>query len=325
MNDPPEEFGPNFDLPPQQAPLVSVLPYALAVPPKPPRVWTVFVLYVLCTVVGFGVGVGAFIVGMLIEQVPEPFGDPSQMASGPMPLLAFGLMFVALELALFGGVIAAALLSPVRFCDRIRLKRSHISALGYFVMLVGLLATGQVLESSMALLEIEPGTALENMHEFITSVHGEALAILALVMGLFAAFGEEFLCRGYIQTRLSRRWGSLSAVLITSLLFGILHFDVVHSTMAFFIGLYLGFLAERTGSIWPCIVCHALNNIISVFLTSLYPYGLPRETHQNLLIAAVFLLILSTAYVLVVTQRPTPSGHRRSKPDYSDDTPWSDS
>ena len=303
MNDPPEEFGPTADPPSQQEALVSVLPYASAVPPKPPRVWTVFVLYVLCSIVGVGVGVGAFIIGMLIEQGTEPFGDPSQLANGPLPLLAFVLMFVALELTLFGGVIAAALLSPIGLCERIRLRRSHISVVGYFVMLVGILATGQVLDSSLALLEIEPGEALEQMSEFFASVHGEALVILALAVGLFAAFGEEFLCRGYIQTRLSRRWGSLSAVLIASLLFGILHFDVVHSTMAFFIGLYLGFLAERTGSIWPCIVCHALNNIIWVLLTSLYPYALVRETHQNLLISAVLLLILSTAYVFVVTQR----------------------
>ena len=108
--------------------------------------WTVFVLYVLCTTVGLGVGVGAFSVGMLIEQGPGAFRDPSQIESGPMPLLAFGLMFVALELVLFVGVIAAALLSPVGFRDRIRLRRSHISAAGYFVMLVGLLAAGQVLE-----------------------------------------------------------------------------------------------------------------------------------------------------------------------------------
>jgi membrane protease YdiL (CAAX protease family) len=247
--------------------------------------------------------VGAFIIGMLIEQGTEPFGDPAQLANAPLPLLAFVLMFVALELTLLGGVIAAALLSPIGFCERIRLRRSHISVVGYFVMLVGILAAGQVLDSSLALLEIEPGEALEQMGEFFASVHGEALAILALAVGLFAAFGEEFLCRGYIQTRLSRRWGSLSAVLISSVLFGILHFDVVHSTMAFFIGLYLGFLAERTGSIWPGIVCHALNNIISVLLASLFPYALSGEAHQSLLIGAVFLLILSTAYVLVVTRR----------------------
>ena len=310
MNDPPEEFGPTSDLPPQQAPLTSALPYALAVPPKPPRVWTVFVLYVLCTIVGLGVGVGAFFVGLVIEQGPDAFRDPSQIESESMPILALGLAFMALELTLLGGVIAAALLSPIRFRDRLRLRRSHISVVGYFVMLVGMLAVGQVLESSMALLEIEPGTALEQMNELFASVHGEALAILALAVGLFAAFGEEFLCRGYIQTRLSRRWGSLRAVLIASLLFGILHFDVVHSTMAFFIGLYLGFLAERTGSIWPGIVCHALNNIIAVLLISLCPYALARETHQNLLIAAVLLLILSTAYVFVVTQRLKRSAER---------------
>ena len=156
MNDPPEESGPTSDFPPQEAPLASALPYALSVLPKPPRVWTVFVLYVLCTVVGLGVGVIAFFVGLLIEQGTEALRDPSQIESGPLPVLAFALVFAALELTLLGGVIAAALLSPVGFCDRIRLRRSHIPAVGYFVMLVGLLAAGQVLESSMALLEIEP-------------------------------------------------------------------------------------------------------------------------------------------------------------------------
>jgi membrane protease YdiL (CAAX protease family) len=257
-------------------------------------------------IVGFGVGTGAFLVGLVIEHGTEPFHDPSLIANGQIPLLAFGLMFVALELTLLFGVLAAALLSPVAFCERIRLKRSHVSPLGYFVMLVGTLAVGQVLDSSMALLEIEPGTTLETMSEFITSVRGEALAIVALMLGLFAGFGEEFLCRGYIQTRLSRRWGALVAVLVSSLLFGILHFDVVHSTLAFFIGLYLGFLAERTGSIWPGIVCHALNNIISVYLTSLFPHGLDTGTHRTLLISAVLLSIMSTAYVLVVTQRRKP-------------------
>ena len=39
--------------------------------------------------------------------------------------------------------------------------------------------------------------------------------------------------------------------------------------LAFVMGLYLGFVAERTGSTLPAIVCHVVNNIVYTLQTAL--------------------------------------------------------
>jgi len=50
---------------------------------------------------------------------------------------------------------------------------------------------------------------------------------------------------------------------VTSLLFGLNHWDLVQGTFAVAIGIYLGYLTERTGTIWPAIFCHAANNSLA--------------------------------------------------------------
>src|SRR5438067_2099052 len=77
-----------------------------------------------------------------------------------------------------------------------------------------------------------------------------------VVIGIMPGIGEELLCRGYIQTRLSQRWGRTVSILVTAILFAILHMDPLQSTFAFGLGVYLGLITERTGSLRPAMVCH---------------------------------------------------------------------
>ena len=53
------------------------------------------------------------------------------------------------------------------------------------------------------------------------------------------------------------------AVIVQAILFGVMHMNMLQGAGAFLIGLYLGFVAIRTQSIWPCVVAHALNNFLS--------------------------------------------------------------
>jgi membrane protease YdiL (CAAX protease family) len=63
-----------------------------------------------------------------------------------------------------------------------------------------------------------------------------------------------------MQQRLLERWPAWLAILTASLLFALMHVAPHAVIFAFPIGLYLGVLAWRTGSIWPCIACHAFIN-----------------------------------------------------------------
>ncbi|MCH5285800.1 MAG: CPBP family intramembrane metalloprotease [Christensenellaceae bacterium] len=81
---------------------------------------------------------------------------------------------------------------------------------------------------------------------------------------------EEILMRGYLLQGLSVRYGHLIALLVSSLLFALLHFNMVQMLSAFVCGIALGLLYLRTGSLFCCILTHAGYNLIS-YVTMILP------------------------------------------------------
>ncbi|MEA2005196.1 MAG: CPBP family intramembrane glutamic endopeptidase [Acidobacteriota bacterium] len=101
---------------------------------------------------------------------------------------------------------------------------------------------------------------------------------------LMSGFSEEFLFRAFIQTRVSYLLkSSVSGVLITSLIFGLVHIQGIMqwypgTTIAeafcrafflqTFIGIMFGVLWERTRNLIPCVFVHSgvdgLNNLFSI-------------------------------------------------------------
>jgi uncharacterized protein len=93
---------------------------------------------------------------------------------------------------------------------------------------------------------------------------GVELVLLIAGVTLAAPFCEEFLYRGLVQPGLSRRVSMARSVVVTSLVFSLMHFDPVGFLARFELGLVFGLLAWRGGSLWPAIGAHAANNLISV-------------------------------------------------------------
>ena len=81
-----------------------------------------------------------------------------------------------------------------------------------------------------------------------------------LFISLAPGLCEELLFRGYLQTRLLERWKPGFAILVSSALFALFHITPQAMALAFIVGLFLGVLAWRTGSIWPGVLCHAFIN-----------------------------------------------------------------
>ncbi len=81
-----------------------------------------------------------------------------------------------------------------------------------------------------------------------------------------APIGEEFLFRGYIFTALRNWRGPWTAAVLTGLLFGLVHvgsaplLDLVPLAG---LGFGLCLLFRRTGSLYPCIALHSLNNSVA--------------------------------------------------------------
>ena len=82
---------------------------------------------------------------------------------------------------------------------------------------------------------------------------------------LFAPITEEILMRGYVLNGLQNKYGVMVALVITTFLFAILHFNYVQTLSAVICGLVIGLLYIKTNSVACCILTHALYNSISFF------------------------------------------------------------
>lgn len=119
--------------------------------------------------------------------------------------------------------------------------------------------------------------------------YGFLLSILA--MAVFPALLEEFLFRGVIMGSLTR-FGKPFAIFISSLLFGLVHQNLVQIPFAFLVGLALSFVVMETGSIWTGVIVHFFNNFIATVLQYL-----TKQYNENL-VNACYLIFLAAMIML---------------------------
>ncbi len=112
---------------------------------------------------------------------------------------------------------------------------------------------------------LDESDALKQMTEIFRE-HGQSgfLFPLAMMIGATPAICEELLFRGYIQTRLTRTLGPILGIGIASFLFAAFHLDLVHVVAVFPLGVFLGWVAWQSGSLFPAMIGHFVNNVISV-------------------------------------------------------------
>jgi uncharacterized protein len=98
-----------------------------------------------------------------------------------------------------------------------------------------------------------------------------ASALLLALAVVAAPIAEEFLFRGWVYTSLRFHWGLWPALLASSALFAFAHYEGTHlyALAVFPIGLALGAIRERSGSIKLSIAYHAFNNFAAFCLSAL--------------------------------------------------------
>jgi membrane protease YdiL (CAAX protease family) len=151
------------------------------------------------------------------------------------------------------------------------------------------------------------------MAEAVSAMRWPALVLAVVVLGLLAGTAEELFFRGFVQTRLRQRWGPRWAVAVTALVFGAFHCDPWHSPTAAILGVYLGWLAERTGSLRPSIVAHVVNNALYVPMVVFGPKDLPVGVHAGLMAASTSLAALAVA--IVARAYPPAAARPEPRPD----------
>ncbi len=148
---------------------------------------------------------------------------------------------------------------------RMPLRWALIAAVGVLPMM-GIFWLGEVLVNRLG-IEIEP-----QMISIITAELpvGPRLLFLLLMVVLVAPILEEVVFRGFIQRVLVCKIGVWPGLALTAIFFGLIHVSdpqaVIPVTM---LGLALGWLREKTGSLLAPLILHVVNNAGAMLLVRL--------------------------------------------------------
>ncbi len=127
--------------------------------------------------------------------------------------------------------------------------------------------------------------------------------LTAVMPGIF----EEFLHRGILLNAGRKATGNTRyCLIISSILFGLMHLNINQFFYAAILGALMGFVAIKADSIYPTIIIHFMNNFLnSYFLYGVYlnwPFARFVNTLRNVLFgnALVFILTASIGVILLI-------------------------
>jgi len=90
-------------------------------------------------------------------------------------------------------------------------------------------------------------------------------AVLTSII-ILGPISEEVYFRGFAYTVLKKRYGKSIGIILSSLLFAAVHFNLYWIIQIFLIGVGLALLFESTGSLISVVVAHSLINLLSVYV-----------------------------------------------------------
>ncbi len=119
-------------------------------------------------------------------------------------------------------------------------------------------------------------------------------------IALVPAFAEEFLFRGYILRAFEKSWGIIAAIIISSIIFGLFHLQLTNLLPLATLGGMMAILTWISGSVWPAVLAHFLNNGTAVVMATYYPELAFADTTASTMppIWALILSIILTGFIL---------------------------
>jgi membrane protease YdiL (CAAX protease family) len=249
--------------PPSNTPEHAVNPPATRTPP----LWrardvvliaSLSISFVLGGIVMFGALIG-WITGIDLRLIRSA-------ASSALDPATYGVYIVGIA-ALQGAIMLAVLW-------RFGLLRGHHHWTDLWIQR---LSAAQIRESAFAFLALRAFSIVVSANLYrlgITSSQAESIAPSAVTLptalatlffvGVLVPFAEEAFFRGVLYRWLRDKWNPAVGMIVSSLIFGIVHVQPSTVINATLLGFGLSWLYERHKSLWSCTLVHALSNLSSL-------------------------------------------------------------
>jgi hypothetical protein len=147
-----------------------------------------------------------------------------------------------------------------------------------------------------AILNLMPQSWIADYSESSSFITEGALWVSLITKGLLAPLSEELTFRGLMLSRFNRALPKWVGILISSVLFGLVHGQALWFFYAMVLGIILCLIAIRTNSILSTFIIHSLFNLGGVFISYVeLPITLP------IIIAAIIVgtILLALGFCLL--------------------------
>lgn len=195
------------------------------------------------------------------------------MGVGFLLLFGFRLSALLTELALY--LVLPYTVS--RFMDTgwsAWIRRPRLSVGAWVSLLLALLGLGVLISNIPVAVDQVYPMSEEYKEFFETFLRAESVGgfvIMFIIAAVVPGVCEEITFRGMIHSGIRATYGPRVAVVVTSLLFALIHLSIWNFIALLVMGAFLGILREKTGSIWPGAVAHTVNNGLALTLVTVAP------------------------------------------------------
>lgn len=258
---------PPLDDPPVTSPAESDEPGDRPGADDPTAAWPPWSAFV-ALIAGFGIALfGALVIGVIAAALGADFTNP--------PPAVNIISTVVQDAALVGSAVLFARMQGAARPWHFGLRPTRVRrAVGLVVGAWGIFLAFSA--AWVAVLNIDEHDNLPK--ELGVDQSTVSLLAVAALVAVVAPIAEEVFFRGYFFTALRNWRGTWPAAIITGLVFGLIHAG--SSPAGFLVPLaVLGFLLcllyARTGSLYPCIVLHSLNNSVAFGVSESWGWQIP--------------------------------------------------
>ncbi len=173
---------------------------------------------------------------------------------------------------------------------------------GYFagavLLMLGAILLGMILTAVTSSLFPDSAKAMSASTDMIYKL---GFGWTLLLVAALPAVCEELMFRGFLLSAMEKHMKPRTAMLLVAVLFGAYHMNVVQSVTTALIGLVIVYVSYHSGSIFPGMLMHFINNGLSCIVT-FYPSKVmkifPFLVKESLSVSNL-LCILGAGFVLV--------------------------
>lgn len=204
---------------------------------------------------------GAFVPLFVMSAVGNPTGNPMDymvyaLLAGQVVKAIVLYFLIKKRKARFNQKYQREYVKNDRLEKPIRFVGVGLGTVGFGLMLTNLIIKAldgtPILDNAMELME--------NAFSAQDTIQG-IIVLIVIIIG--APLVEELLFRGVLFEELNRIVSVKTTIILTALIFGLYHFNILQTPNTFFMGLVLAYVYYKTKTIKAPIIVHLTNNLLA--------------------------------------------------------------